>query len=72
MGERSTDEGALSAPYMSEITGDFLPVVTIPETYHHLMFDEPLATAATIKSFLLDWRREDGARQMQSLLADLN
>ena len=27
--------------------------------YHHMMFDEPLATAMAIKATLLAWRRQD-------------
>ncbi len=51
LGEHSEDSGAQSADYMASITAGVLPIVTIPETFHHMMFDEPLATAMTIKAF---------------------
>ncbi len=59
LGEYSEDSGAQSADYMARVTDGALPIVTIPETYHHMMFDEPLATAMTIEAFVLAWIRED-------------
>ncbi len=59
LGEHSTDDGALSAPYMLEISRGILPVVSIPGTWHHFMFDEPMATVAAIKGLLLAWILED-------------
>ncbi|MFP6807408.1 MAG: alpha/beta hydrolase [Pseudomonadales bacterium] len=58
LGEHSTDEGALSAPYMSEITKGTLPIFIIPGTHHHFMFDEPMATVTAIKGILLTWISE--------------
>ncbi len=69
LGEHSEDEGAFSAPYMAEITAGVIPIVTIPETYHHFMFDEPMATVAVIKGILLSWIREDRADEMAAALA---
>ena len=57
LGEHSTDEGALAAPYMAALTDEILPIIQIPGTYHHLMFDEPMATVAAIKGILLSWIR---------------
>jgi pimeloyl-ACP methyl ester carboxylesterase len=68
LGEHSTDEGALSAPYMAEMTNNILPVFVIPGTYHHFMFDEPMATVTAIKGILLTWLREDGQEEMKNLL----
>jgi len=31
-------------------------MLTIPNTSHHLMFDEPLAVTTAIKSLLLAWQ----------------
>lgn len=72
LGEDSDDEGAFFADHMAEITGGKLPIFKIPGTYHHLMFDEPLAVAMAIKALCLDWIREDHAdgiaRSLKSLL----
>lgn len=59
LGEDSADEGALFADHMAEITAGKLPIFKIPGTYHHLMFDEPLAVAMAIKALCLDWIRQD-------------
>ena len=71
LGEHSEDSGAQSAQYMAQLTEGALPIVTIPETYHHMMFDEPLATAMTIKAFVLAWIRDDRREQLQAALARL-
>ncbi len=68
LGEHSEDSGAQSADYMAEITAGVLPIVEIPGTHHHLMFDEPLALAMTIKSFALAWLREDREDDMRIAL----
>jgi hypothetical protein len=44
---------------MAELTDGTLPIIEIPETYHHMMFDEPLATTMAIKATLLAWQRQD-------------
>jgi pimeloyl-ACP methyl ester carboxylesterase len=59
LGEHSTDDGAQSADYMAHLTGGVLPIMTIPGTYHHMMFDEPLAMAAAIAATALAWYAED-------------
>ena len=68
LGEHSADEGAFDGPYMSQITDGALPVFQIPGTYHHFMFDEPLATVAAIKGILLSWIMEDRKADMQAAL----
>ena len=55
---------------MAEISAGKLPIFKIPGTYHHLMFDEPLAVATSTKAILLDWIREDGAEEMRTSLAN--
>ena len=57
LGENSEDEGALYGDYMLKATSNLLPTITIPGTYHHLMFDQPLAVAMSMKILLLEWRR---------------
>lgn len=69
LGEHSEDSGAQSADYMATITAGVLPIVEIPGTYHHLMFDEPIALAMTIKALVLAWLREDRAGEMHAALA---
>ena len=69
LGEHSEDSGAQSADYMSRITDGILPIITIPETYHHMMFDEPLATAMTIEALVLAWIRDDRSEQFDTALA---
>ena len=71
LGEHSDDDGAQSADYMARITDGVLPIVTIPETYHHMMFDEPLATAMAIEAFVLGWIREDRRADLERALARL-
>jgi pimeloyl-ACP methyl ester carboxylesterase len=59
LGQHSEDSGAQTAAYMGQLTDGILPIIEIPETYHHMMFDEPLATTMAIKATLLAWRRQD-------------
>ncbi|MFB3106439.1 MAG: hypothetical protein ACE1ZA_16170, partial [Pseudomonadales bacterium] len=53
------------------ITNGKLPVLKIPGTHHHLMFDEPIAVAMAIKALCLDWLREDGAAALQQGLSEV-
>ncbi|MXY53959.1 MAG: alpha/beta hydrolase [Gammaproteobacteria bacterium] len=59
VGEDSEDEGVLGASHMAEITNHRLPIVTMPGTHHHLMFEEPLALAMALKGILLSWVQEE-------------
>ena len=68
LGEKSTDEGALFGAHMAAITGGHLPIITIPGTYHHLMFDEPMAVSMTLKALVLQWLAEDNRPALQSAL----
>jgi len=69
LGEDSADEGAFWAGHMAEITGGKLPMFKIPGTYHHLMFDDPIAVAAATKAIVLGWIAEDGRDEMRQSLA---
>ncbi len=71
LGEHSEDEGAFYADHMLEITGGLLPTVTIPGTYHHLMFDDPLSVAMTTKMLLLEWRRQTHAEDYKHHLGGI-
>jgi len=63
MAETSSDYSREAADYTRELVAGKLPFFSVPGTFHHLMFDEPLALAMTIKSLLLSWycRPEDSA-----------
>jgi pimeloyl-ACP methyl ester carboxylesterase len=69
LGEDSADEGAFFAGHMAEITGGRLPIFKIPGTYHHLMFDDPIAVAMATKAIVLTWLAEDGRDILQAGLA---
>ena len=58
VGEESEDEGVQGASHMADITNNRLPIVTIPGTHHHMMFEEPLALAMALKGVLLSWVQE--------------
>lgn len=68
MGEKSEDGGAFYEAHMSKITDGLLPSVTIPGTYHHLMFDNPLAVAMSMKLLLLEWHRQANLERLQIAL----
>ena len=69
LGEDSADEGAFYANHMADITGGHLPIFKVPNTHHHLMFDEPLAVAMALKALVLAWLAEDGRDAMAARLA---
>lgn len=68
LGEDSDDDGAFYANHMAEITAGKLPILTVPGTHHHLMFDEPVAVAMAVKSLLLAWLAQDGTDEMRTAL----
>jgi pimeloyl-ACP methyl ester carboxylesterase len=55
MAAESMDYTAQAAEYTRELCQGIIPVFDIPDTYHHLMFDEPIAVAMAIKATLLAW-----------------
>lgn len=71
LGEHSADDGARSAPYMREITRGLLPIIEIPNTHHHMMFEEPIALTMAFKGLLLAWVEEDGRDDLKAALAAL-
>jgi pimeloyl-ACP methyl ester carboxylesterase len=42
--------------YMEELTGRNAPVIEIPQAYHHIPLDQPLALIAAIRAILADWQ----------------
>ncbi len=69
LGEHSEDEGAFFAEHMAAITGGHLPAVTLPGTYHHMMFDDPMAVAMTLKMLLLEWHKQSHQASYDAHLA---
>jgi hypothetical protein len=69
LGEKSEDEGAFYAEHMLAITDGLLPVITVPGTYHHLMFDQPVAVAMAIKMLLLEWHRQNNKAAYETALS---
>ena len=45
-----------TADYMYELMGHNAPVISIPESHHHLMVDQPLAFVAALRTLLGDWQ----------------
>ena len=45
-----------TADYMYELLDRNAPVVSIPEAYHHLIVDQPLAFVAALRTLLADWK----------------
>jgi pimeloyl-ACP methyl ester carboxylesterase len=41
--------------YMNEVLGRTAPFVEIPQAYHHLILDQPLAFVAALRAILADW-----------------
>lgn len=69
LGEASEDEGAFYAEHMLAITAGLLPTITIPGTFHHLMFDQPLAVAMSMKMLLLEWHRQNNSAAYEAALS---
>ena len=55
LGEQSEDEGAYYGEQMLAMTDGKMPSITVPGTYHHLMFDQPIAVAMAMKILFLEW-----------------
>lgn len=71
LGEASDDEGAFYSAHMLEVSNGLLPTITVPGTYHHLMFDQPLAVAMAMKFILLDWHRQNHEAAFRAALASV-
>lgn len=71
VGELSGDDGAQHGEYMREISAGALPLISIPDTHHHMMFEEPVALAMAFKGLLHGWLAEDGRPAMREALGDI-
>jgi pimeloyl-ACP methyl ester carboxylesterase len=56
-GEKSAIVSGRTVAYMSSVMGPTAPVVEIPEAYHHVMLDQPLAFVAALRAILDGWVR---------------
>lgn len=61
LGEDSQDEAAFYADNMARLTADLMPIFKVPGTHHHLMFDEPVAVAMSMKAIVLSWHQAANA-----------
>ncbi|MCH2458964.1 MAG: alpha/beta hydrolase [Henriciella sp.] len=43
------------ADYMCSLQDTQVPMITVPEAYHHVMLDQPLAFVASIRGLLASW-----------------
>jgi pimeloyl-ACP methyl ester carboxylesterase len=68
LGEYSTDGGAQSAPFMREATGGLLPIFSIPNTHHHMMFEDPMALTMAFKGLVLSWIAQSRQNELQEAL----
>lgn len=54
-GERSRVVAPETSEYMVELLHRNAPLVEIPEAFHHLILDQPLAFIAALRALLSDW-----------------
>lgn len=54
-----------TADYMYGLMGRNAPVVSIPQAYHHLTLDQPLAFVASLRTLLADWEHSIPRRPAQ-------
>lgn len=57
-GENSAIVSRRTVAYMSSLMGPTAPVVEIPDAYHHVMLDQPLAFVAALRAILDGWARD--------------
>jgi pimeloyl-ACP methyl ester carboxylesterase len=53
--------------HMEELTGRNAPMVEIPQAYHHIPLDQPLALIAAIRAILADWDHSIDKKQLRDL-----
>lgn len=53
--------------HMEELTGRNAPMVEIPQAYHHIPLDQPLALIAAIRAFLADWQHSVDKKRLRDL-----
>ena len=63
-GQRSVLVKRDTVAYMSSLMGPSASIVEIPEAYHHVMLDQPLAFVAALRALLEGWTRTDAASRL--------
>jgi pimeloyl-ACP methyl ester carboxylesterase len=62
-GEHSVVVPPDTADYLHELLGRNAPVVSIPDSHHHLIIDQPLAFVASLRTLLADWEHSTPHRR---------
>lgn len=68
LGADSADEGAFYAANIRRLSRGLMPLFEVPGTHHHLMFDEPVAVAMSIKGIVLSWHQAANAAALRTTL----
>ena len=55
--------------YMYELLNRNAPLVEIPQAYHHLILDQPLAFIAALRALLADWEHSVPHRRADAFLS---
>lgn len=55
--------------HMEKLTGRNAPMVEIPQAYHHVPLDQPLALIAAIRAILADWQHSVDKKRLRDLTA---
>ncbi len=63
-GELSVIVPPETGEYMYELLNRNAPLVEIPQAYHHLMLDQPLAFIAALRALLADWEHSVPRRRV--------
>jgi pimeloyl-ACP methyl ester carboxylesterase len=66
-GEWSTAVTPETGRYMYELLNRNAPQVEIPQAYHHLLLDQPLAFIAALRALLADWEHSEPHRRADPL-----
>lgn len=53
--------------HMENLTGRAVPMIEIPQAYHHVPLDQPLALVAAVRAILADWQHSVDKKQLRSL-----
>ena len=54
--------------HMETLTGRAVPMVEIPQAYHHVPLDQPLALIAAVRAILADWQHSVDKKQLRDLV----
>ena len=53
--------------HMEELTGRNSPMIEIPQAYHHIPLDQPLALIAAVRAILADWDHSVDKKRLRDL-----